>query len=166
MKYLKNLKNHSTMTLERFMIRAVFALYTGLSRKGKWVIISGITNDCKRENEVEFVDKKVSKESTNEDSIIRAAIQERRAVLGLANPIEKISELKKDKERWYRHILRYFLFLDLELERKAEMKLSEEANEEWERRKDFLMGKRFNGVPVCNLKSHFVSIDSRVLDAA
>jgi hypothetical protein len=27
-------------------------------------------------------------------------------------------------------------------------------------------GKRFNGVPVCNLKSHFVSIDSRVLDAA
>jgi hypothetical protein len=46
------------------------------------------------------------------------------------------------------------------------MKLSEENTEEWGRRKAFLMGKRFNGVPMCNLKSHFVSIDSRVLDAA
>jgi len=44
----------------------------------------------------------------------------------LANPTDKISELKKDKERYYRLILRYFVFLDCELERKAEMKLSEE----------------------------------------
>jgi hypothetical protein len=36
-------------------------------------------------------------------------------------------------------------------------------NEEWERRKAFLMGKRFNVVPVCNIKSHFVTIDSIVL---
>jgi hypothetical protein len=31
----------------------------------------------------------------NEDSVIRAVIQEHRAVLELANPTEKISELKK-----------------------------------------------------------------------
>jgi hypothetical protein len=62
----------------------------------------------------------------NEASGIRASIQERRAVLGLANPVEKISELKKDTERYYRLILRYFVFLDRELERKAEMKLSGE----------------------------------------
>jgi hypothetical protein len=43
------------------------------------------------------------------------------------------------------------------------MKLSEETNEEWERRKAFLMGKRFNGVPMCKIKSHFVTIDSAVL---
>jgi hypothetical protein len=43
------------------------------------------------------------------------------------------------------------------------MKLSEENTEEWGRRKAFLMGKRFNGVPMCNLKSHLVSIDSGVL---
>jgi hypothetical protein len=36
-------------------------------------------------------------------------------------------------------------------------------NEEWERRKAFLMGKRFNVVPVCNIKSHFVTVDSIVL---
>jgi hypothetical protein len=36
-------------------------------------------------------------------------------------------------------------------------------NEEWERRKAFLMGKRFNVVPLCNIKSHFVTIDSAVL---
>jgi hypothetical protein len=83
--------------------------------------------------------------------------------LGLANPAEKISALKKDKERYYRLILRYFVFLDRELERKAEMKLSEERNEERERRKAFLMGKRFNVVPMCNIRSDFVTIHSRIL---
>jgi len=38
-KYLTNLKNHLAMNLERFMIRAVFALYPGISRKGIWAII-------------------------------------------------------------------------------------------------------------------------------
>jgi hypothetical protein len=55
------------------------------------------------------------------------------------------------------------VFLDRELERKAEMKLSEETNEEWEIRKAVLMGKRFNVVPLSNIKSHFVTIDSAVL---
>ena len=36
-------------------------------------------------------------------------------------------------------------------------------NEEWERWKAVLMGKRFNVVPLCNIKSHFVAIDSGVL---
>jgi len=54
------------------------------------------------------------------------------------------------------------VFLDRELERKAEMKLNGK-NEEWERRKAFLIGKRFDVVPMCNIKSHFVTIDSRIL---
>jgi hypothetical protein len=45
MKYITNLKNHLTENLERFMIRAVVALYPGLSRNGKWAIINGIKND-------------------------------------------------------------------------------------------------------------------------
>jgi hypothetical protein len=161
--YLTNLKNHMTMKLERFIIRAVFALYPGISRKGIWAIINGITNDRKHEDEIEFVDEKTSHRSTNEASVIRAPIQEHRAALGLANRAAKVSELKKDKERHYRLILRYFVFLDRELERKAEMKPSEDKNEEWERQKAFLMGKRFNVVPLCNIKSHFVTIDSTVL---
>jgi hypothetical protein len=163
MMYLTNLKNHLTENLERCMIRAVVALYPGISRNGKWAIINGIMKDRKREDEVEFVDKKASRRSTNEDSVIRAVIQEHRAVLGLANPTEKISEVKKDKERYYCLILRYFVFLGRELERKAEVKLSEETNEEWEARKAFLMGKRFNVVPMWKVKSHFVTIDSRIL---
>ena len=126
MKYLTNLKNHLTANFERFMIRAVFALYPGLSRKGKWAIINGITNDRQHEDEIEFVDKKATHRSTNEDSVIRAVVQEHRAVLGLANPTDKISELKKDTERYYLLILRYFVFLDRELERTAEMKLNGE----------------------------------------
>jgi len=45
MKYIANLKNHLTMNLERFMIRAVFARYPCISRKGIWAIITGITKD-------------------------------------------------------------------------------------------------------------------------
>jgi hypothetical protein len=86
----------------------------------------GITNDRKHEDEVEFGDKKAPRRSTNEASVIRAAIQEHHAVFGLANPAEKVPELKKDMERHYRLILRYFVFLDRKLERKTEMKLSEE----------------------------------------
>ena len=155
--------NHLTMNLERFMTRAVFALYPGISCNGKLAIINDITNDRKHEDEVEFVDKKESNESANEASVFRAGIQEHRAVLGLANPTNRVPELKKDKERYYRLILRYSVFLDRELERKAEVKLSEGKNEESERRKAVLMRKRFDVVPMCNIKAHFVTIDPRIL---
>jgi len=98
MKYITNLKNHLTMNLERFMIRAVFALYPGIARKGKWAITNGVTNDRKHEDAIELVDKKTSRKRKNEASVIRAAIHEYRTVLGLANPTDKISELKKYKE--------------------------------------------------------------------
>jgi len=126
------------------------------------VIINGIKNDRKHEGEVEFVDTKAFNDSTNDTSVIHSVIQEHRAILGPANPTDKTSELKKDKERYYRLILRYFVFLDRELERNAEMKVSEEKKEDWERRKAVLMGKRFNVVPICSIKSHFVNIDSDV----
>jgi len=48
MKCITNLKNHLTTNLERFLIRAVVALYRGLSRNGKWAIINGIMKDRKR----------------------------------------------------------------------------------------------------------------------
>jgi len=152
--YLTNLKNHVIVKHERSIISSVFALYRGFSRKGIWTIINAITNNRQYEDEIEFFDKKASRRSTNEDSVIRAAIQEHRAVFGLANPAEKKSELKKDKERYCRLLLQYFVFLDRELECKADMKLSEEKNEEWERRKAALMGKRFNAVAMCNIESH------------
>jgi hypothetical protein len=95
MKFITNLKNHLTENLECFMIRTAFALNRGISRKGIWSIINGITKDRQHEDDVEFVDKKTSKGSTNEASVTRAAIQEHRAVLRLVNPTEKISKLEK-----------------------------------------------------------------------
>jgi len=95
MKYLTNLQNHLTTNLERFMIRAVVALYPGISCNGKGAMINGITNDRKHEHEIEFVDVKASNKSTNEGSVIRAVLYEHRAVLGLANPKDKISDLKR-----------------------------------------------------------------------
>jgi len=100
MKYLTSLKNHLTMNPKNF--------------------------DRQHEKEIEFIDETTSLRGMNEDSVIRTVIQEHRAVLGLANPAEKISEWKEDKERYYRLILRYFVFFGRELERKAEMKLSGE----------------------------------------
>jgi len=163
LKHLTNLKNYLTMNLEHFMIRAVCTRYPGPSRKGIWTIIDGITNDSKNEQEIEFVDEKTSRSSTNEASVIRAAIKEHRAVLGLANSAEKLSELQKDKERRYPLILRYSVFLNGKLERKAHMEQGVEGNAVSEKRKAALLEKCFNVVPLCNIKSHFVTIDSRVL---
>jgi len=98
MKYLTNLKNLLTENFKRFMVRAVFALSPDISRNGKWAMINDVTNDRKHEDAIEFVDEKASKESTNEASAIRAAIQEHRAVLGLAYPTDKVSALKKIRE--------------------------------------------------------------------
>jgi len=54
------------------------------------------------------------------------------------------------------------VFLDRELERKAERQLSGE-NEALLERIAARMGKCFNVVPRCEIKSHFMPIDSRVL---
>jgi len=124
MKYLTNLKNHLTMNLKSFTIRSVFGLYPDPYRKGIWAIINGITNDRFHEQEIEFFDKKTLHRRKNEASVICAVIQEYHAVLGLANPADKISATKKDKKKCYHLILRYFVFLDRELERKAERQLS------------------------------------------
>jgi len=59
----------------------------------------------------------------NKDSFIRATIQEHRAVLGLVNPAEKVSDMKKDGERCYPLMLRYFVFSDRRLERTTEMEV-------------------------------------------
>jgi hypothetical protein len=84
------------MSLKRFVIRAVFALYPGISRRGRRASIDGITNDSRSEREIEFVHEETSNRSMNEASVARAAMQEHRAVLGLVNPAEKISDMKKD----------------------------------------------------------------------
>jgi hypothetical protein len=130
MKYPTNPKNHMFMDLERFMIRSVFALCPGLLRKAIWNIINSITDDCQHEQEMKIGDKKKSHSRKNEDSVIRAAIQEHCAVLGLPNPAEKVSELKRVKERCYIFFLRYFVFPNRELELKADMEQGVEERDE------------------------------------
>jgi len=160
---LTYLKKHLTMNLERFMIRSIFALYPGLVRKGIWIIVDGIFNDSKNEEKIEFVDEKASSRRRNEASVICAAVQEHREVLGLANPTEEISELKNDEERYHPLILCYFVFLDGELERESETELGVRKNELSERRKAPLLGNRVSVVPLYSINSHVVSISSRVL---
>jgi len=62
-------------------------------------IINGITNDSKNEQEIEFVDKKTSHMRKNEASVNRTTIKEHRAVLGLVNPIENVSDMEKDEKK-------------------------------------------------------------------
>jgi hypothetical protein len=83
------------MSIERSLIRAVFALYPDLSSRGIWALINDITNHRQREDEIEFVDKKTSRRRNNEASGIRAALQEHRAVLGLVNPAKRLHIRKK-----------------------------------------------------------------------
>jgi len=69
----------------------------------------------------------------------------------------------KDEKRCYPLILRYFVFLNRELERKAEMELDVEASEKSVKRKAALLKRRFNLVLECKSKSRFVASDSRFL---
>lgn len=100
MKYLEDLKSHLIENLESFMNCSVFALYDGLSVRGRWAIINGITNDHQDEAEIECFGAKTSYRCTYENSVICAAIQEHLAVLGLVNPAEKVSEMKRDTKRF------------------------------------------------------------------
>jgi len=79
--------------------------------------------------------------------------------LGLVNPTEKVSEIKKS----YPLMLCYFVVLNRQLDRKAAMEQDVEANEESEKRNASLLEKRFNIVPIRNIKSHLVTIGSRAL---
>jgi len=51
--------------------------------------------------------------------------------LGVGESNRQDVRVEKDKERYYRLILHYFVFLDRELERKAAMKLSGEKMKSW-----------------------------------
>jgi hypothetical protein len=55
------------------------------------------------------------------------------------------------------------VYLNRELERKAEMQLGEKRNEAPEKRKAALLEKRFHVVPIRNTMLHFVTIESSVL---
>jgi hypothetical protein len=92
---ITNLKSHMTVNLKRFMIRSIFAFFPGLSRKRTWAIIDVSMNDRRNEEEIEFVGKKTPRKRKNEASVIRATIHEHRAVLGLVNPTEKVTDTKK-----------------------------------------------------------------------
>jgi hypothetical protein len=83
------------MELRSFTIRSIFALDPGLTRQGIFAIINGNTNDRKHEDEIEFIDEKKSLRSMNEDSVIRAVIQEHRAGLGLGEPSSKDIRVEK-----------------------------------------------------------------------
>ena len=58
-------------------------------------MINGVANESKNAQEIELVDGKMSRRRRNEASVIRAAIRKHRAVLGLANSQEKISNMEK-----------------------------------------------------------------------
>jgi len=75
-------------------MRRLCAVPGPLSRGMRWAIVSAITNDRHHEDEVEFVDKKTSRRSTNKASALRAATQEHRAVVGLVNPAEEVSDME------------------------------------------------------------------------
>jgi len=81
---------------------------------------------------------------------------------GACQPTVRVSDMKKDEERCYPLILRYVVFLNRELERKAEMDQDVEENEASVERNAMPLKKIFYVVPLCNTKSHFVTIDSRI----
>ena len=82
---------------------------------------------------------------------------------GLSNPADNVSYTKKDEKNGIPHPA---LFHAPEPRTPTQCGDEAESGNEMtglEERKAFLMGKRFNVVPLCNIKPHSVSIDSGVL---
>jgi len=117
----------------------VFALYQGLSHRARWAIIDGITSDNKNEQEIEFVDKKRSHRRKKEVSAICV-------VLELANPVEKVSEMENDgKDVIPSFCVKSWSWIESSNAKRRWSRLWK--NEESEKRKAFLLEKRFNIVP-------------------
>jgi len=163
MRCLTNVRKNKIVYLDCFMVRAVLALYPGLFREGICAIIDGMKNDRQHEQEIEFIDKSTSCCRKNRASVIRATIQKHPSVLGLVNPRGEFSDMRKNEERCYPLILPYFMFLDQELERKAEIELSMEKMKSWRDDIQSRLRLRFIGVRLCGFKSHLVNIYSIVL---
>jgi len=98
MNYLTNLKNHLTMNLESFMIRSTFCILPGPVSQRNMGHHRCHHERPHHEDEIEFLDKKTPFWRTNEGSVIRVALDDHRAVLGLANPVEKASDMLKDEK--------------------------------------------------------------------
>jgi len=135
-----------------------------LSQSDRRVTINGISNDSKNEHEIELVDKKTSHRSMNEASVIRAAIQEHRALLGLVDPAEQVSEVEKDgKRKMLPTRPALFRVFGPRTRTQGWDGAGCGENAESVERKAALAGTRFEVVRLCEIKSHFVTIDSRVL---
>jgi len=160
-KFLKHLKNHMIVNLERFIIRAIFTLCPGLSRQGIRSIISGITNDRQNGQGIEFVDKKASRRGKNEASVIRMAVHEHRVVLGLVKSSKK--GIRDEKKFLSAHPALFRIPESRTRTQGGDGAACEGKNEESEKRNAARMGKRFNVVPLCNIKSHFVTVGPCVL---
>jgi len=161
-KYLTNMKNHMRVNLDRFMKRSIYALHPDLNGSQKYELmkrIKGLTGHYNEDDDNRDDDNEEEEESTEETPVaedrLSAIVAAHRAALGLVRQTDRISEGWLKNNSCLPLILRYFVFLNREIESKATLlPLSDRPR---------LLKRLFDVVPLCNVKTHFITVDTSVL---
>lgn len=150
--YLTNVKNHLVTNLERFMIRVCKAhpLWTPHQAIAVASKIRGYPVHPEQE---EFV----------RDENVLAFVSAHRRVLGFETDKDGLGVGWFDKKDNLFVMLRYFVYLARILEDFIASFPEGTGNEETEKQRACRIGKRFDILPICRPRSHFITIDTSVL---
>ena len=162
-KYLTNVKNHMRVNLDRFMRRTLNALYPHLSGTRRYELVrrikGGNTDDVDDDDDNDLVDDgdgDVQQGHVHEDGLhMDAIVRVHRAALGLATPQDRVSPGWMQTNACLPRILRYYVFLNRALEEAAAAAPPEQRPR--------ITKRLFNVVPLCQIKTHFITVDTDVL---
>lgn len=152
-KYLTNLKNHMRVNLDRFMKRSIYALYPDLSKARKWEMTKRIKNERDDDYGEETDDD--DDEDPEGDDEFQEAIEAHRVALGLVLPKDRVSQGWLRTDACLPRILRYYVFLNRQIERRTATLPPEE--------RPGILKRLFDVVPICKIKTHFITIDTSAL---
>jgi len=161
-KYLTNVKNHMRVNLDSFMKRAVCTLHPDLDKSQKKDVMKRIKGHTGRndqgdddigsdDGDIEGDGEEQGAPPDNLDVIVNA----HRAALGLVRKTDKIASGWLKSNRCLPLILRYYVFINREMEAKAASMTPAERPR--------VLKRLFDVLPICKVKEHFITMDTSVL---
>jgi hypothetical protein len=161
--YLTNLKNHMRFNLDRFMSRTLKAMYPQLTGTDRIRLVKKIKGVDTREDTDTDAEATSTSSRSDEDTESanaqgfdeNAIVHAHRSALGFASPHDCMSFAWLRADGCLPYILRYYVFLNRALEKHAEA-LPEE-------RRSRVTQALFDVVPLCHIKTHFITVDTSVL---
>jgi len=160
--YLTNLKNHMRVNLDRFMKRSIYALHPEVSGPQKYELMKRIKGLIGRYDDggeyVEDSDNETEEgddDETEPPDHLGDIVNTHRAALGLSRQTDRVSTGWLRSDSCLPLILRYYVFLNREIETRASRLPDSDRPR--------LLKQLFDVVPICKIKTHFITVDTSVL---